>query len=249
MPLTLLMTRRSALLALGSAIGGAFVVACAAPASSGPDAATPGTDGPTGDGTPGACATTADETAGPYPDTKNMVGTPGTYRSDVREDRTGVPLTVTLKIVDAANGCAAIAGAHVEIWHCDASGVYSEYANAMNAGSTAATYLRGVQTTDAAGNVTFTTIYPGWYQGRATHIHIQVYNGTAARKTTQLAFPEATNQAVYGGAAPDYKKGQNSTTNASDMVFGDGDATELATVTGSVAAGYAAALQIGVTGY
>ena len=68
--------------------------------------------------------------------------------------------TVTLTVVDAANGCAPIAGAHVEIWHCDADGVYSEYANGMNPGSTSSTYLRGVQTTDASGKVTFTTIYP-----------------------------------------------------------------------------------------
>ncbi len=106
-------------------------------------------------------------------------------------------LTLTLTIVDAANACAPIAGAHVEIWCCDAGGVYSEYANSTNEGSTSTTYLRGVQTTDSAGQVTFKCIYPGWYSPRATHIHIQVYNGTTLKKTTQIGFPDATNVTVY----------------------------------------------------
>jgi protocatechuate 3,4-dioxygenase beta subunit len=172
-----------------------------------------------------------------------MVGTPGTYRSDVREDRQGVPLTLTLTVVDAASGCAPVSGANVEIWHCDADGTYSEYGAGVGA-----TFLRGVQTTDASGKVTFTTIYPGWYQGRATHIHIEVYRGTTLVKTTQLAFPEATNQVVYGGGSPYYTKGQNPTTNETDMVFSDGVTFELAQVAGTIAGGYAAVLQVGVTG-
>jgi len=168
-----------------------------------------------------------------------MVGTPSTYRSDIRDDRQGVPLVLTLTVVDA--GCAPAVGVHVEIWHCDADGVYSEYGTGVGA-----TFLRGVQTTDAAGKVTFTTIYPGWYQGRATHIHIQVYTGTTVTRTTQLAFPEAVNQVVYGGGSPYYTKGQNPTTNATDMVFSDGVSLELAQVAGTIAAGYTATLLVGV---
>ncbi len=137
----------------------------------------------------------------PFPDTKGMIGDPAFHRSDIRENRAGVLLTVTLTIVDVGNGCAPIAGAQVQIWHCDAGGVYSEYANAMNAGSTTTTYLRGVQVTDAAGRVTFTTIYPGWYTPRATHVHVQIYNGTVLKKTTQLGFPDAVNATVYTPAS------------------------------------------------
>lgn len=231
------MDRRRALATLAGLGGTTLWIACTngsgdatvdAPASSGTDASSSGT-----------CSAIPDETAGPYPDTTNMVGTPATYRSDVRDDRQGVPLALTLTVVDAA--CAPVAGVHVEIWHCDADGTYSEYGAGVGA-----TFLRGVQTTDAAGQVMFTTIYPGWYQGRATHIHIEVYRGTTSVKTTQLAFPEATNQAVYGGGSPYYTKGQNPTTNATDMVFSDGVTLELATIAGTVGAGYTASLQVGI---
>ncbi len=239
----LLIDRRGLLTALG-AFGGALLVGCKTDAGSTVDASS-GSDSTTA----GACAETPEETAGPYPDIDGMISDPAFYRSDVREDRTGLTLALKLKIVDAANACAAISGANVEIWHCDAGGVYSEYANSMNPGSTTTTFLRGVQTTDADGYVTFTTIYPGWYQGRATHIHIQVYNGTTVVKTTQLAFPDATNTEVYGGGSSYYTSGENPTTNAQDMVFSDGDEYELATVDGSIADGYTASLQVGVTGY
>jgi hypothetical protein len=239
------MDRRKALATLASLGGTTFLLACTttsgntsvdAPGDSGS-----GTTGTDGSGGTSACATIPEETAGPYPDTTNMVGDPATYRSDIREDRQGVPLMVTLTVVDVASGCAPVAGAHVEVWHCDADGTYSEY----GAGA-GATFLRGVQTTDASGQVTFTTIYPGWYQGRATHIHIQVYSGTTVTKTTQLAFPESVNQTVYGGGSSYYTKGQNPTTNASDMVFSDGDTLEVAQTSGTIASGYTALLQIGV---
>jgi protocatechuate 3,4-dioxygenase beta subunit len=227
------MDRRQALATIGSTL----LVGCissnnaSSDAGSQPDAASSGN----------TCGETPEETAGPYPDTTNMVGDASTYRSDVREDRQGVPLTVMLTVVDVAAGCAPVPGAHVEIWHCDADGVYSEYGAGVGA-----TFLRGVQTTDASGKVTFTTIYPGWYQGRATHIHIQVYDGTTVTKTTQLAFPEEVNQVVYGGGSPYYTKGQNPTSNASDMVFSDGDTLELAATSGTIASGYTALLQVGV---
>ena len=83
-------------------------------------------------------------------------------------------------------------GANVEIWQCDAAGNYSQYGS-----QTAQTYLRGIQTTNANGEVTFTTIYPGWYQGRATHIHVEVTRNGASAKVTQIAFPESVNATVY----------------------------------------------------
>jgi len=107
-------------------------------------------------------------------------------------------------------------------------------------------FLRGRQTTDANGLVTFTSIFPGWYSGRATHIHVHIYNSSGnSLLVTQIAFPEATDSAVAtvngsGGSAYGYTKGMSGYTyNASDNVFSD-DSTgsEIAAVTGSLTAGY-----------
>jgi protocatechuate 3,4-dioxygenase beta subunit len=206
----------------------------------------------------GTCEEIPDETGGPYPDRDGMISDTKYSRSDITEGLTGTPLTLTLQVLDVSNGCAPIVGARVIIWHCDANGVYSEYASSMNSdpaqddiGSTATTYLRGWQETDSKGTVTFTTIYPGWYTPRVTHIHVMVYNPsdlTTPVKTTQFCFPDAANTAVYGQASL-YPKGQNSTTNASDQVFGSSDEHLVAALTGSTASGYAASLPVGLTDY
>jgi len=161
-------------------------------------------------------------------------------RSDIREDRTGTVLTLTIKVVNTSSSCAPVANANVEIWHADVAGNYSEYAS-----ETAKTYLRGIQTTDANGQAVFTTIYPGWYQGRATHIHVEVKIGGVSRKVTQMAFPEAVNNAVYTTGAY-ASRGLNPTSNASDGIFTDSLSSELVTPTGSPASGYAATFQVGV---
>jgi protocatechuate 3,4-dioxygenase beta subunit len=149
-----------------------------------------------------------------------------------------------LTIVNTNQTCLPLANAAVEIWQCDATGNYSEYAQPGYDG-TGQTFLRGLQVTDANGQATFATIFPGWYAGRATHIHVDVFVNGMNKKTTQMAFPEATSGAVY--AAGVYaSKGRNPTTNAYDMVFSDGAASELATLNGSVTAGLTATLTIGV---
>lgn len=218
---------------------------------------TSGASGSTGDAASSSCHEIPDETPGPYPDTKGMISNSSYFRSDIREDRTGTLLTLVLTIVDAGNVCAPISGANVEIWHCDKDGIYSEYASNTNAGSTTTTYLRGVQTTDTSGQVTFTTIYPGWYSPRATHVHIQVFNGTTLKKTTQIGFPDASNQTVYAQTSL-YTKGQNSVTNDNDQVFGNatgngtdggGHTYQIADLTGDTTSGYAASIAVAMTGY
>ena len=207
----------------------------------------------------GSCEEMPDETGGPYPDTNDMIASSKYNRSNITEGKTGTSLKLTLQLLDVSKGCAPIAGARVIIWHCDANGVYSEYASDMNSdpaqgeeGSTSTTYLRGWQQTDKDGNITFKTIYPGWYLPRVTHIHIMVYNPsdlTTPVKTTQFAFPDAANAAVYGQASL-YPKGQNSTTNATDQVFGGGsDEGLVAAVAGSTSAGYVATLPVGIASY
>ena len=260
--------RRHALAALGAF--GLLGCAAAKAGAQDDDAASGGTGGDAGSDAhetqtdaaaatdAGTCVEIPDETGGPYPDVDGMIANAQYERSDITEGKTGTPLTLTMQVLDVSKGCAPIVGARVIIWHCDANGVYSEYANAMNSdtaqndvGSTTTTYLRGWQTTDANGSVTFKTIYPGWYTPRVTHIHVMVYDPSDLStpvKTTQFTFPDATTKAVYAQASL-YPKGQNTTTVATDMVFAGSDEHLLAAVTGSAGAGYAASIPLGVADY
>ena len=224
-------------------LSAAFTGACASSSTSPSGTAT--TSGSTT--TPGgssACVVTPSETGGPFVDQLGLVNNPAFFRRNITEGKSGLPLTLTLTIVNGSSGCTHVSGAVVEIWHCDATGNYSEYVQ-QGFNGTGQTFLRGLQTTDANGQVTFTTIYPGWYQGRTTHIHVEVFRNGASVKTTQVAFPEAVTSAVYRTGVY-ASKGQNSTTNASDMVFSDGVSNELATLTGDTTSGYTATLTIGI---
>jgi protocatechuate 3,4-dioxygenase beta subunit len=130
----------------------------------------------------------------------------------------------------------------VDIWHCDKDGNYSEYGGSgmQSANLTSVHFLRGRQTTNANGLVSFTTIFPGWYSGRAPHIHVHVYSASGSSLlVTQIAFPTNICDTVYTTATNLYTRGKQDTSNASDNVFSDSLANELATVTGSVSAGYA----------
>lgn len=184
-----------------------------------------------------SCQETPTETAGPFP-TK----TPSSLvSSNIVSDRTGVPLTVKITINNSKNSCAALSGAIVDIWHCDAAGNYSEYGGGgmQSTNYTSVHFLRGRQTTDANGLVTFTSIFPGWYSGRAPHIHVHVYSadGTSLM-ITQIAFPTDICNTVYTTAADYEGRGTQDTANSADNVFADSLASELATVFGSVSAGY-----------
>jgi protocatechuate 3,4-dioxygenase beta subunit len=209
---------------------------------------TPGTGGTTGidTGTPASCTVAPTETIGPYPDKTGMLTNAAYHRRDITEGRAGLPLDVVLSIVNKNAACAAIPDAAVIVWQCDADGHYSEYGNQPGGyDGTGATYLRGVQTSDTNGQVTFRTIYPGWYQGRATHIHIQVFINGVSKMITQLAFPETVTAGVYATGVY-AAKGNNPQSNASDMVFADSLAEELANLTGDTTAGYTATLTIGL---
>lgn len=185
-----------------------------------------------------SCTVTPSETAGPFP-TK----VPANFvRKDITDGRTGVAMTMNITIKNATGSCAALAGAIVDVWHCDKDGYYSEYGGSgmQSVNFTSVDFLRGRQTTDANGLVAFTSIFPGWYSGRAPHIHVHIYN--AAGKSllvTQIAFPYAVANTVYTTAqSAGYTKGTQDTLNERDNVFSDGFTNELATVAGSVSAGY-----------
>jgi protocatechuate 3,4-dioxygenase beta subunit len=195
----------------------------------------PATTVPPTTGTTGTCTVSPNETIGPYPSLADFV------RSDIRENKQGLPLTLTITVVNTNASCAAVAGAVVDIWQCDADGNYSQYGSERNL-----TYLRGLQTTDGNGRVTFVTIYPGWYQGRATHIHVEVTINGRSVKVTQIAFPEDVTAAVYRTGVY-ASSGQNPTTNARDNVFADGVTEEMITITGGDAAsGFTATFQVGI---
>jgi protocatechuate 3,4-dioxygenase beta subunit len=229
------LTRRQALTLLGVGSAALSAVRCGETAT-GP---TPIADTATPVGTSGAaCVVSPSETIGPYPSLTDLL------RSDIREGKSGVPLNLTITVVNVNNGCSVVAGANVDVWQCDADGHYSEYAQPGYNGQ-GQTYLRGIQVTDTGGRVTFTTVYPGWYMGRATHIHVEVTINGRSVKVTQIAFPETVSAAVYGTGVY-AAHGQNPTTNASDNVFADGVASELATVVGDPTTGYTATFTVGV---
>lgn len=198
------------------------------------------------------CSVSPTETAGPFP----TITPSSLVRTDIRDDRTGAALTVKINILNTNNSCAALQGAIVDIWHCDKDGYYSEYGGTgmQSVNYTAVHFLRGRQTTDANGVVQFTSIFPGWYTGRATHIHVHVYkaNGTSLL-ITQIAFPEGSGSAVAtvnAATAYGYTKGMNGYTyNSADNVFSDDTAgKQLASITGSLSAGYVLTSNIYVAG-
>ncbi|MDQ0823471.1 protocatechuate 3,4-dioxygenase beta subunit [Arthrobacter sp. V4I6] len=201
-----------------------------------------------------------EETAGPFPgdgsNGPNALSASGVVRQDITASfgtststAAGVPLTVTLTLLDNANGCTPLAGAAIYAWHCDRDGRYSMY----DSGLKNENYLRGVQEADANGQVTFTTIYPGAYSGRWPHIHFEVFesmnNATTAGQVlavSQIALTDAACREVYASAG--YESSARNfprTTLKSDNVFGDdGGIYQLATMGGSVSAGYTAALNV-----
>jgi protocatechuate 3,4-dioxygenase beta subunit len=205
----------------------------------------------TSTGTASGCLVAPTETEGPYPYAGGEINNP-LNRADVTGGQTGVPLTLNFVVTNANDNCNVVANARVDIWHCNKDGYYSGYANQPGISGTLSyvgqTWLRGYQTTDAKGATKFTTIYPGWYSGRATHIHIEVYVNNVLKKTTQITFSETISDAVHISTLY-AAHGKNTTRNASDSVFGD-SATDLANETmalsGSIAEGYSGSFTIGL---
>ena len=225
-----LLTRREALGAVGAA-GAAFAFGCGDSPTSPSSTATTTTTTSTN----ATCAVTPTETIGPYPSLVDL------FRSDIREGKSGTLLALTIRVVNVNNACAAVSNANVEIWHVDAAGDYSQYGT-----QTTQTFLRGIQTTNSNGDVTFTTIYPGWYQGRATHIHVEVTMAGRSVKVTQIAFPESLNNTVHASGVY-ASRGTNPMSNLADGIFADSLSSEIVTPSGSVSAGYAATFQVGVS--
>jgi protocatechuate 3,4-dioxygenase beta subunit len=232
-------TRRELLTLAGSAAA-AGLLGCGSAVSGATTSSTP--TSPTT--TNGTCVMTPQLTEGPYFVDERL------NRSDIRVDPStgivsaGVPLMLTLRVSQIANNaCSALAGAIVDIWHCDAGGVYSDEA-AMN--STGKRFLRGYQVTDSSGQLQFTTIYPGWYPGRAVHIHFKVRNALTSSASQQLTsqwfFDDALTDSVHA-QSPYSAKGRRDTRNANDGIYNQGGSSLVLALTPS-GSGYAGSFDL-----
>jgi protocatechuate 3,4-dioxygenase beta subunit len=195
----------------------------------------------------GACATTPSETAGPFP-TKDPTSV---VMMDITSDRTGVDFSIKITVQNRNSNCEPIAGAMVDIWHCDKDGYYSEYGGTglQSVDLSAYHFLRGRQSTDAAGLAAFASIFPGWYPGRAPHIHVHIYDSSGkSLLVTQIAFPTDVCDTVYTTATQYYTKGKQDISNASDGVFANSLTKQLAVITGNISDGYVLTHTIVVNG-
>ena len=215
-------------------------------------------------GTSGTAADTyldfPEETNGPFPadgsndngsgELADVLADSRVMRSDVTanldgsDQQSGIPMALMMML---GSGGAALAGAAVYIWHCSRDGHYSVYNGGMNGGDYSdTTWFRGVQVTDASGAVNFTTVFPGRYSGRATHIHFEVYEDDTFSNlllTSQIGFEDDDADAVYASDSSYSASLRNPTYNAQDMVFGDGDGSQITDLGDSASADIATGLQ------
>src|SRR5438876_4990692 len=222
------LTRRGSLLKLAGLAGGVLGVGAlkgvwlADEAEGGPAAVASGAV---------RCVLTPEQTEGPDYISGERV------RRNITEGRPGTPLTLRLVVLDVST-CKPIKGAAVDIWHCDASGIYSGVSG--NTG----TFMRGIQRTNANGIATFRTVYPGWYMGRTVHIHVKVHVRGNVVHTGQLYFPDRLTDAVYR-RAPYSSRPNRGTRNASDSVFRNGGRRSLLTMRRN-GSGYIGSIRMGV---
>lgn len=192
------------------------------------------------------CVVRPEQTEGPYFLDERL------HRSDIRADPTdgllkpGTPLTLTLQVMRLKSGdCRPLPDAQVDIWHCDAAGVYSDVED-PGFNTIGKKFLRGYQLTDAQGTAQFLTIYPGWYPIRTVHIHFKIRTAPIDRKryefTSQLYFPDDLTDHVH--TAPPYSsKGRRRVRNLRDFIFRDGG-DQLIVTPSATDGGYAATFPI-----
>jgi len=223
-PVGRVLSRREILALLGGS--GAVLLAACAPGALASPAPTTQTAGATATTAAAAssvatlpsCVVRPGVTEGPYFVDEKL------DRSDIRSDpasgavKDGAPLTLAILVSRVTGGsCAPLSGATVDIWHCDALGVYSD-ASDPTFNTRGQKFLRGYQTTDTSGRAAFTTIYPGWYQGRAVHIHFKIRTATS-EFTSQLFFDDALNTEVFASAPYSQKGARGVMKNAADGIY------------------------------
>lgn len=222
------LTRREAIMVMGAAsaslLAGCSTGQSASEANGQTPAAAKGQTATVAAATPPGCIVRPEETAGPYYVDEKL------NRSDIRSDPTdrsikpGTPLELTFNVTKMTQtGCIPLAGAVVDVWHCDALGVYSDVRDQNGYFDTKGKkFLRGYQVTDAAGHATFKTIYPGWYEGRTVHIHFTIRSSPGAASghefTSQVYFNDSDNDRILS-EQPYKSKGLRKSNNASDGIF------------------------------
>lgn len=194
-------------------------------------------------------------TEGPYWVTDSASGY---NRSDIRSNidgtstQSGVLFNLTLYVYDRKNSCAALENVQVDIWHCNVAGIYSGIKNSTNGNGvdyTSQSWHRGYQLTDAMGKVAFTTVVPGWYNGRTTHIHIRfrsTYDASSSgsTNTAQLFFDQTFIDTLDTTVSPYSSEGKNSVTNAGDSIYVAEGGTSLLSLSGSASGGYSASFSV-----
>ena len=212
----------------------------------------------------GTCPTPPEETAGPFPadgtndngegEEANVLDDAEAVRSNITASldgsgvQPGIPFTLNVTVLDASTGCVPMPGAAVYVWHANRDGEYSVYNVGMNPGHSGDSYLRGVQIADADGKLSFTTILPGRYAGRASHIHFTVFtDATFATRllTSQMAFDDAQADALYA-ASDGYAKSVGGNHNSQDGIFSDGVDEQMLTVTGDASNGLIGTITVGI---
>lgn len=265
-PVGRVLSRREVLTLFGAA-GATLLVGCAAPPTAEPTGAIVATSAPAptlapavtaapvATGVPAptiaslpACVVLPDLTEGPY-----FVDTQ-LNRSDIRADTTtgvvqaGAPLLLTFRVQQVQDGaCVPLAGATVDIWHTDAAGVYSGVTD-RSFSTVGQDFLRGSQTTDPAGIARFTTIYPGWYNGRAVHIHFKIHNAVGSQTAefaSQVFFDESFTDMVYT-SAPYNTRGARTRRNEQDGIFNQSEG-KLTLDVASTSDGYESIFDIALT--
>jgi protocatechuate 3,4-dioxygenase beta subunit len=194
----------------------------------------------------GICWLTTALTEGPYYFNPNLV------RQDIRTNtpngtvHTGIQLNMTFSIIDI--NCNPIPNVLVDVWHCNKDGNYSGYNGQPGGNFAGHDFLRGIQMTNASGQCSFITVYPGWYNGRATHIHFKVRLNSTTYLTSQYTFPESVSDAVH--VTPLYvARGINTTRNANDGIFRNRDLTYLTmAVVPNGTDGYNGTFTVGIAG-
>ena len=257
-----LMTRRE-VLGLFCIAGAALVVGCDGDDGESPTATSTQASAPTAGATRQATGAAATATAPSGATTPACVVVPeltqGPYfvdemleRSDIRSDPSDntvsegdqLDITVNVSQIGGDGSCAALSGAQVDVWHCDALGVYSDVSE-MGFDTTGQKFLRGYQVTDASGKAAFTTIYPGWYQGRATHIHFKIRTDDGYEFTSQWFFDDTLSDTVHAQGAYASKGASGRLQNSADNIFQSSDGLLTLNVAAS-GSGYAASFDIGL---
>lgn len=196
------------------------------------------------------CVVRPEQTEGPYFVDGKL------HRFDIRSDpgdgtiRPGAPLRLQFQVSRVTgNACAPLSGAIVNVWHCDAQGVYSDVRD-PRFDTRGKTFLRGYQRTDENGTAAFLTIYPGWYPGRAVHIHFKIRSVMDSRRslefTSQLYFDEAVSDRIFQQSPYNAKQGRR-VANEADFLFRR-SGKELLLPVAKSAQGYAGVFSIGLQG-